>query len=159
MALQRKSVLQKLLITFEPDGKYVGAEALFQVGAWDTELNDWVGTPTLDEQQIHTMIPEGKKALNDVLGLTVVKAIEAVELWKKCHDERNEAAKGAMKETEAVRADLKDAIGARNNYAALEKFARGDLMTECQRRDEIINSQRDLAARVPRLIRRLFGAI
>lgn len=82
MTLQRRALLQKLLIQFEPDGSYVAAEALFEEGAWDADLQDWVGSPQQNEYPMHTSLPEGAKMLNDVLGTATLKALVKAEEWK-----------------------------------------------------------------------------
>lgn len=159
MALNKRSRLHKLLLTFDESGKYVTGEALFQEGAWDTETNDWFGDPTDKEYPVTNITPEGKKALNDVLGVVTSKALEAAETWKK--DLANLSAVNLdIRNQLTVSEQHRDmAFASRDNFAKLYKEAQGDLINECQRRDEIIASQKALSERIPRLIRKMFGAI
>lgn len=159
MALNKRSRLHKVLLTFDESGKYVTGEALFEEGAWDTDTNDWFGEPVKGEYPITNMTPDGKKFFNDVIGVVAAKALEAAETWKKEAADAKGRAEAYVADANKAHIALADALGARDNFARLHKEAKGDLMNECQRRDEIIASQIALSERIPRLIRKMFGAI
>lgn len=162
MSLQKRSRLHKLLLTFDEDGKYVTGETLFQEGAWNTETEAWEGVPVNREYPLHNTDPVGKKFLNDVIGVAATKALEtaavAAEAMKKAAHDADTLSAIAGK----AQADLKDALGARDNFAALHKETKGLVMElETQRvafRDGWSKSE-SLLAKIPRLIRRMFGAI
>lgn len=162
MALQKRSRLHKLLLTFDEDGVYVNGEALFQEGAWNTETLDWEGKPIAREYPVHNMDPDGKKFLNDVIGVAATKALETASVAAEAMKAAKERAESYIADANKAHADLKDALGARDNFAALEKETRGKLIEargwDMQRAEE--RDALDIKLRkIPGLIRRMFGAI
>lgn len=161
MPLQKRSRLHKVLIEFADDGKYVFGEALFQEGAWDTDANNWFGDAVEREYPLTNMTVEGKKAFNDVVGVTASKALEAAEAWKKELANTQGVNVDLKGKLEVAERDLKDALGARDNFARLHKEAKADLMfakADIASKHEGWTEEIRIAAKVPRLIRALFGA-
>jgi len=161
MALQKRSRLHQVHLTFDEDGVYVTGDALFQEGAWDTDLQGWEGKPVAREYPVHNMDPAGKKFLNDVIGVAATKALEtaavAAEAMKKAAHDADTLSALAGK----AQAELKDALGARDNFAALHKEEKGHKMQLRAERDVALDNARDSEVkleRVPRLIRKMFGA-
>ena len=162
MSLQKRSRLHKLLLTFDEVGTYVTGEALFQEGAWNTETAAWEGSPHDTEYPLQNMTPDGKKLLNDVIGVAATKALETAAVAAEVATRAKESGAQALAQLTKLSADLKDAIGARDNFAALEKNARG-LLTEATGYGDDQFQARHVAEvrlrKIPRLIRRMFGAI
>lgn len=74
--LKKHSLLRKLTLEISDDGKVAKGLVIFQEGAWDTEEKCWVGIPIETPGPLNNIDAEGKKRLNDVLGIAVTKALE-----------------------------------------------------------------------------------
>lgn len=162
MALQKRSRLHKLLLTFDEDGKYVNGEALFQEGAWNTDTEAWEGSPIANEHPLTNMTPEGKKFLNDVIGVAAMKALETAAVVTEALKGASARAVAHANDANEVHKQLKDALGARDNFASLHKEAKGQLIGLTVARDEMAQGWRDADVKlekIPGLIRRVFGAI
>lgn len=133
--IQKKSRLESITIHFQ-EGRYATVNAVFEVGAWDTDTNHWVSTPDRVEETLSTTLAAERKKINDILGVAATEALKSAEGWRetalaadrgaaKCLKERDDA-RAAV---EALRNHLKDADGAANNALKLEKAARAEAQT------------------------------
>lgn len=162
MALQKRSRLHKLLLTFDEAGKYVNGEALFQEGAWNTETEAWEGAPLANEHPLTNMTSEGKKFLNDVIGVAATKALETAAVATEALRSARDRVKEIEQAYDGVRSERSEALKARDNFAALHKEAKGALMEEKTRTAkavEIACGYNTKLSKIPALIRKLFGAI
>jgi len=162
MALKRRAVLKKVLLTFDAEGKYVVGEALYEEGAWDDATNDWVGVAVVNEHPLHNHTPEGRKVLNDVVGAAALKALEVVEISKSAVEKAITQAKAAEDHAQSLVVQLADALGARDNFAKLHKEAKGLLMATTGYGDDQFAARHKaevLLTKIPLLLRRMFGAI
>ena len=162
MALQKRSRLHQVHLTFDENGTYVTGDALFQEGAWDTETQSWEGKPVAREYVLHNADAEGKKFLNDVIGVAAMKALETASVAAEALKKTTNDLRLANHEVELANGELKDALGARDNFAALHKEAVGQkMMWEKLAKENAENWRVASTAigKIPGLIRKLFGAI
>lgn len=161
MALAKRSRLHKVMLEFDDVGTYVNGEALFQEGAWDSDTQDWFGDAVAKEYPLTNMTPDGKKFLNDVLGVVATKALDAAETWKKELANTQAVNVDLKAKLEAAERDLKDALGARDNFAKLHKEAKGEVIAAKERAETYIQGWNAALAKldkIPRFVRGLFGA-
>lgn len=162
MALQKRSRLHKLLLTFDENGKYITGETLFQEGAWDDEAADWEGVPVEREYMLGNIDAASRKFLGDVISVAAVKALETADVAATALKKAKETCEKLAHEHAQIDADLKNALGARDNFAKLHKEAKGELIARGNAHSAVCDENgvlRHKLEKIPRLIRSMFGAI
>lgn len=162
MALQKKSILNKVLLQFDEDGKYVVGEALFKEGAWDTDLVDWYGEPVAREYALTNMTAEGKKFLNDVIGVAAAKALEAATVAAEKLEQVTAANERNSKDLQAAYDSLKEAQARAEVWMAEADKLKQQFGVAWKERDRVAQEVRDETyklSKIPSWLRRLFGAV
>lgn len=133
--IKRHSLLRKLTLEISDDGKVAKGLVIFQEGAWDTEEKLWVGIPIETPGPLNNIDAEGKKRLNDVLGVAVTKALEDNATYREAN------AKMAVQISQLLD-QVRNLTVARDNALALKSNAEAELI----RGERMLVSSRERAA-------------
>jgi len=108
--LKRHTIPHRLTVDFSPDGKTAHFNLCFHTGAYDTGDKAWVGRPEPVNSEGTTETPEGRKLLNDFLGLSFTALMERCrETGARAFAAEN-ARVEAVTETEALRIERDQAL-------------------------------------------------